>query len=164
MTHFKRFLFVIPVILLFPGCASIVSKSSWPFSVTTEPEGARVSITNKRGREVFRGKTPVAMKLKSGAGFFAKESYTITLQLNGYETKKINVECKLNGWYFGNILIGGLLGFLIIDPATGAMYKLENDGIIETLDRTSDAGNASLKILDKNQLNEKQQQNLVRIN
>lgn len=164
MTHLKRLFFVIPVILLFPGCASIVSKSSWPFSVTTEPEGARVSITNKRGREVFRGKTPVAMKLKSGAGFFAKESYTITLQLNGYETKKINIECKLNGWYFGNILIGGLLGFLIIDPATGAMYKLENDGIIETLDRASDAGNASLKILDKNQLNEKQQQKLVRIN
>jgi hypothetical protein len=163
MTHLKRFLFVIPVILLFPGCASIVSKSSWPFSVMTEPDGARVSITNKRGREVFRGKTPVAMKLKSGAGFFAKESYTITLEMKGYETKKVNVECKLNGWYFGNIVIGGLLGFLIIDPATGAMYKLEHDGIIETLDR-SDAGNASLRILDKNQLNEKQLQKLVRIN
>lgn len=163
MTHLKKFLFVIPVLLLFPGCASIVSKSSWPFSVDTEPAGAKVSITNKRGREVFRGKTPVAMKLKSGAGFFAKESYTITLQMKGYETKKVNVECKLNGWYFGNIVIGGLLGFLIIDPATGAMYKLEHDGIIETLDQ-ADAGNASLKILDKNQLNEKQQQKLVRIN
>ena len=121
MTHLKRFLFAIPVILLFPGCASIVSKSSWPFSVDTEPAGAKVSITNKRGREVFRGKTPVVMKLKSGAGFFAKESYTITLEMKGYETKKVNVECKLNGWYFGNIVIGGLLGFLIIDPATGAM-------------------------------------------
>ena len=83
--------------------------------------------------------------------------------MKGYETKKVNVECKLNGWYFGNIVIGGLLGFLIIDPATGAMYKLEHDGIIETLDR-SDAGNASLRILDKNQLNEKHQQKLVRIN
>ena len=103
------------------------------------------------------------MRLKSGAGFFAKESYTITLQLKNYETKQIKVECKLNGWYFGNILIGGLLGFLIIDPATGAMYKLENDGIIETLDRTPGTGNASLKILDKNQLNETQQQKLVRI-
>lgn len=163
MTHLKRFLFVIPVILLFPGCASIVSKSSWPFSVTTEPEGARVSITNKHGREVFRGKTPVAMKLRSGAGFFAKESYIITLEMKGYETKKVNVECKLNGWYFGNIVIGGVLGFLIIDPATGAMYKLEHDGIIETLD-PSNTGNASLRILDKNQLNEKQQQKLVRIN
>ena len=104
------------------------------------------------------------MKLKSCAGFFAKESYTISLQLNGYKTKTITVECKLNSWYFGNILIGGLLGFLIIDPATGAMYKLDNDGIIETLDRNADAGNASLKILDKNQLDEKQQEKLIRLN
>ncbi len=149
--------------MLMPGCASLVSKSKWPFSIDAEPRGTIVSITNKKGREVFRGKTPAALRLKSGAGFFAKESYTVTLSMKGYETKKINVECKLNGWYFGNILIGGLLGFLIVDPATGAMYKLDNDGITTMLDR-SNMDNASLKILDKNQLHEAQQQKLVRIN
>lgn len=30
----------------------------------------------------------------------------------------------MNGWYVGNILFGGVLGLLIIDPATGAMYSL----------------------------------------
>ena len=27
----------------------------------------------------------------------------------------------MNGWYIGNILFGGLIGFLIVDPLTGAM-------------------------------------------
>ena len=31
----------------------------------------------------------------------------------------------MDGWYAGNILIGGLLGLLIIDPATGSMWKLD---------------------------------------
>lgn len=33
----------------------------------------------------------------------------------------------MDGWYFGNILFGGLIGFLIVDPATGAMYTLKPD-------------------------------------
>lgn len=162
MSIFKKLVVVATIIFLYPGCASIVSKSTWPFSIDSNPGGAIVTITNKRGVEIFKGKTPTALKLKSGAGYFSKESYVVSLQLNGHETKKINLECKVNGWYFGNILIGGLLGFLIIDPATGAMYKLERDGISENLSRTQPE-NASLKILDKNQLNGQQQQQLVRI-
>jgi hypothetical protein len=30
----------------------------------------------------------------------------------------------MDGWYIGNILFGGVIGFLIVDPATGAMWKL----------------------------------------
>ena len=36
----------------------------------------------------------------------------------------MNVSAHVNGWYVGNIVFGGLLGLLIIDPATGAMYSL----------------------------------------
>ena len=35
-----------------------------------------------------------------------------------------SVTAGLNGWYFGNILIGGLVGMLIVDPLTGAMYRM----------------------------------------
>jgi hypothetical protein len=35
----------------------------------------------------------------------------------------------VDGWYFGNLLFGGLIGLLIVDPATGAMYKLEPNEI-----------------------------------
>lgn len=136
------------------SCATIVSKSSWPFSVQTDPPGAEVIITNRHGIEILRKKTPAALLLKSGAGFFSKESYVITLNMAGYETKKININCKLNGWYFGNLLIGGVIGMLIVDPATGAMYKLERDMISETLNKSTASTNPSLKIISKDQIPE----------
>ena len=83
--------------------------------------------------------------------------------MDGYESKKINVECKINGWYFGNILIGGLIGFLIVDPASGAMFRLDSDGISESLIKSSNTS-ASLKILDKNQIPENWKKHLVKIN
>jgi hypothetical protein len=30
----------------------------------------------------------------------------------------------LNGWYLGHILFGGVLGILIVDPLTVAMWRL----------------------------------------
>jgi hypothetical protein len=30
----------------------------------------------------------------------------------------------LDGWYIGNILLGGLIGMLIVDPISGAMFKI----------------------------------------
>jgi hypothetical protein len=32
----------------------------------------------------------------------------------------------MDGWYIGNILFGGLIGILIVDPLTGAMWKLDD--------------------------------------
>jgi hypothetical protein len=88
--------------------------------------------------------------LKSGSGFFAKESYVIRYSRPGYEDKTVNVECKLNGWYFGNILFGGAIGLLIVDPATGAMYKLNGKGTSQILTPTQQATThqRSLKIMD----------------
>ncbi len=37
----------------------------------------------------------------------------------------VTFDTKLDGWYFGNLIFGGLLGILIIDPATGAMWRLD---------------------------------------
>lgn len=145
------------------GCASIVSKSNWPFSVDTSPDGAKVTITNKKGVEVYSGHTPTALKLKSGAGFFSKESYVVSLAMDGYETKKINVECKINGWYFGNLLIGGWIGMLIVDPATGAMFRLDSQGISENMVRTANTTSVSLQILNKNDIPKNWEQHLVKL-
>jgi len=146
------------------SCASIVSKSSWPFSIQTDPPGAKVVITNKRGIEILNKRTPTALLLRSGAGFFSKESYIIALSMDGYETKKINVECKINGWYFGNILIGGVIGMLIVDPATGAMYKLDREGISETLVKNTVSGTSSLNIISKDQIPKGLENHLVKLN
>ena len=92
------------------SCASIVSKSKWPLSVNSNPQGAEVTITNRKGVEVFKGTTPSQVKLKSGAKFFKRELYKVKFQMPGYDLKEIPVTCKVNGWYVGNIVFGGFIG------------------------------------------------------
>jgi hypothetical protein len=154
---------VILIIFIFSSCASIVSRSTWPLTVNTNPNGANIEITNKSGAIVYKGTTPATMTLKSGAGFFAKESYKIKLTLDGYSEKIIPVECTLNGWYIGNIIFGGLIGLLVIDPATGAMYKLDREFINETLTESISSNQVSLKIMSLNDLPESMKAHLVSI-
>jgi len=36
----------------------------------------------------------------------------------------------VGGWYIaGNILVGGLIGWFIVDPITGAMWNLEPENV-----------------------------------
>ncbi len=142
-------LILIATCVLSVGCASIVSRTKWPLTIDSKPGGVHVSIRNKKGFEVFTGYTPAVTQLKSGSGFFSKENYTVTLTHMGGEQRKINVECRVNGWYFGNIVFGGLIGLLIVDPATGAMYRLENKDIYEVF---KDDKASQLKILDVNSI------------
>jgi len=155
-----RFLFVIITCAFLSSCASIVSKTNWPVSIESKPEGVHVSITNKRGVEIFTGKTPLVTKLKSGSGFFTKESYRVVMTYNGIEKRTINLECSINGWYFGNLFIGGLIGMLIVDPATGAMYRLDRKEVYEVFKENS---TSQLKILDVNNIPLKWKTNLVEL-
>ena len=154
---------ILLAVFFLTGCATIVSRSSWPLAVQTDPTGAKVVITNKKGIEILNKKTPAALLLKSGAGFFSKESYTITLSMDGYDTTKINLDCKINGWYFGNLLIGGVIGLLVVDPATGAMFKLDRDAISETLVKSTVSVTPALQIISKDQLPQGLEKHLVRL-
>lgn len=110
--------------LLLGSCASIVSKSRYPIAISSVPVGANVSITDKHGKEVFSGPTPAAVVLKSGAGYFSSARYQVKFSKPGFDDKTMSLEANINGWYFGNLLFGGLIGMLIVDPATGAMYRI----------------------------------------
>jgi hypothetical protein len=155
-----RFSVIIIIFASLSSCASIVSKTNWPVSIDSKPEGVHVSITNKRGIEVFSGKTPVLTKLKSGSGYFSKESYTVVMTYKGIEKRTINLECSVNGWYFGNLLIGGLIGMLIVDPATGAMFRLDRSEVYEVFKENS---TSQLKVLDINNIPLEWKTNLIEL-
>lgn len=152
---------LVTFVFIFSSCASIVSSSSWPLSVNSDPLGAQLQITNRQGISVFNGQTPATLLLKSSAGFFTNESYLVKLSMDGYEEKTIPVRCTLNGWYFGNIIFGGLIGLLIVDPATGAMYRLETNYIDESLITVSTSNDKALKIENINNLSQDQRKHLV---
>lgn len=154
------------VFLLSTSCASIVSKSRWPVSINSHPSEAKITITDKKGIEIFNGYSPATLKLASGSGFFGKARYQVKFERKGYETQTVPVEFKLNGWYFGNLLLGGVLGMLIVDPATGAMYKIDNDIVNVNLIKKEDVSlnKKELQIIDINNLSGDLKEHLVRIN
>lgn len=106
------------------GCASIVGDSKYPVLVSSAPLGAAFEITNKAGRIVQSGSTPATIVLKSGRGYFKGETYTLRFKKGGYPEQVTVLNSRLSGWYWGNIVFGGLIGMLIVDPLTGAMFKL----------------------------------------
>ena len=67
----------------------------------------------------------MTVTLKTSSGFFKKAKYRVEATKQGYGTTSSSLDARVNGWYWGNIGFGGLIGFLIIDPATGAMWKLD---------------------------------------
>ena len=106
--------------LLSSGCASILSKNSYEVAVSSQTADVPITITNEDGREVHRATTPFTVALPASSGFFDGETYTFTSPA-GQSTV---VTAKLDPWYLGNLLIGNLIGLLIVDPATGSMWKL----------------------------------------
>ncbi|KOP57043.1 MULTISPECIES: hypothetical protein [Pseudomonas syringae group] len=106
------------------GCASIVSDSKYPVSITSSPSGAAYEIVNQSGVSVYSGVTPDQVTLRAGAGYFDGELYKVTFRKDGYASNMQTLNSGIDGWYWGNIVFGGLIGMLIVDPLTGAMYTL----------------------------------------
>lgn len=118
-------------LLLSVGCATIVSKKKYPVHINSTPSNANLVIHNKHGIEIFKGKTPTTIELVPDAGYFQKGIYTLKFEKEGYDTLIYPLQGKIDEWYFGNSInllfgtIPGAIGFLIVDPLTGAMWKLD---------------------------------------
>jgi hypothetical protein len=148
-------------LLMNTGCATIFGHSNYKVNINSNPSAANVTITDKKGVEVYKGTTPAMVELKSSAGYFSKAEYHLNFHLNGYDDKTITVTGKLNGWYVGNLLFGGVLGMLIIDPASGAMYKITDTNILESL---APKATAQLQILDINSVPQSARKDLIKLN
>lgn len=163
-TIFSLCLLAITAPLLLTNCATILGKSAYPLSINANPAGADLSVTDKKGKEIYKGTCPATVSFKSGAGFFSRAEYQVRISAKGYSEQIIPVNFKVNGWYFGNILLGGFLGMLIVDPATGAMWKLETQPINVTLAKQNAlAMNPTLEVIDIHSISAEMKAQLVRI-
>lgn len=131
----KKALIAIAVATALSGCATIIGSTTQPLTIKSTPEGANVVVINRAGEKIHSGVAPMTVTLNRGAGYFKPEIYTIKFDKEGYESKEVVVTGQVNGWYFGNIIFGGLIvGMLIVDPMTGAMFSLSPDTIDAGLD------------------------------
>lgn len=93
------------------GCASIVRGSTEQVSINSNVNGAEVNVNG-----VLVGKTPFTGKIKRGS------STAVSVSKPGFETKTVTLDTSIEPIFWGNIIIGGVLGSTT-DLATGSMYK-----------------------------------------
>ena len=118
------------------ACASIVSKSSYPVTISSNPSGANFTLKKANGLAMATGTTPATVSLNSSDGYFQPAKYVVEFTRKGV-TQTVPINATINGWYFGNLLFGGvIIGMLIVDPATGAMWRLD-DHVIATFNQTA---------------------------
>lgn len=128
----KKFLLSIAAVVSLSGCASIINGPTQSITIKSVPEGAAVSVTNKAGEKIHTGASPLTLALKRGAGYFKPEVYKIAFTKDGFAPKEVVITGTMSGWFIGNLLFGGLIGMLAVDPVTGAMYTLP-ESVSETL-------------------------------
>jgi len=58
-------------------------------------------------------------------------------------TEKISIVPERNPWYIGNLLFGGVLGMVIVDPLTGSMWRFEEKDISVKLYTDTPEGRAA---------------------
>jgi len=111
---------LLPLITLgLTNCATIMSTSNYPVTITSaKPTSVRV-LDKKTGSIVHQAQTPTTVTLSASAGFFKAAKYSLIS--NGSQQ---DLKATIDPWYAGNIIPGGLIGSLIIDPATGDMWQL----------------------------------------
>jgi hypothetical protein len=115
------------------GCATIVHSGPRSVPIASEPPGAKVSIYDRSNTLVMTNTTPFVAQLPMRFGYFKAQNYRLEFQLAGHAPAVVNLDSSVSGWYFGNLLLGGLIGMLIVDPLTGAMYNLEPGKIDQPL-------------------------------
>ncbi|WP_106477554.1 hypothetical protein [Phytohalomonas tamaricis] len=113
------------------GCASIAGDSEQSVTINSTPSNAAVVITDETAQQVFAGTTPTTVTLKKSDGsYFGGKTYHVEINKPGYSPRKVELTTSANGWYIGgNILFGGLIGWLIVDPLNGGMYTLSPNEI-----------------------------------
>ena len=149
------------VICLLGGCASLLSESEYPVIIDSNPSGVDFYVTNSTGDRVGNGTTPNTVTLKAKRGYFKPHTYTVFLQPAGLPPKEHTIRNSVDDWYFGNLLLGGLLGMLIVDPLTGVMFKYPSDVMIDLAQSSASTDRIELTITSIETLDEQQRSRLI---
>ena len=100
--------------ILMTGCASIVSGSNQPITVTSVPHGGACTVDRNGTTVANLPITPMTVTVE-------RSSFPMAVRCtrDGFEPGTKSVESDINGWIFGNIFFGGPIG-VIVDTITGA--------------------------------------------
>jgi hypothetical protein len=99
------------------GCATLTSGSKQAISLNTDPDGATCDLVREARPLASLATTPGQVQVDR-----ERAAIDIACRKSGYQLADLHVESMVDDWTFGNILIGGVIGFAV-DAATGAMRQ-----------------------------------------
>jgi len=105
------------------GCASIIEGKTQAVTFNSEPSGAQVIING-----MPMGVTPATITLKKNE----YDNANVVFKKEGHQDQQANLNTKVTGWFWGNIISGGLLGSAT-DAISGAMWEYSPDRHFVTL-------------------------------
>ena len=133
-----RSLLLAPLLLL-TGCATIVGSRSQVVTINSEPPGSTVLVTDESGNSIFKGTTPTTVNLEKSTGhYFGAKKYHVQFSLAGYSDKEVTLSESPNAWYYCNILLGGVIGMVAVDPWNGGMWSLSQEDVHPVLAKNAD--------------------------
>ncbi|MCF6196376.1 MAG: hypothetical protein L3J50_06695 [Emcibacter sp.] len=113
----KKHIFIVPVVsFLITGCASIMSGTDQDIAIHTNPEGAECILT-RENRQLRKVTTPDNVRVSK-----LKHDIYVKCSMEGFHDSTAHVNSGTQGSTFGNILLGGGIGWAI-DSARGADNK-----------------------------------------
>ena len=104
------------LVLLCVSCASVVHQTTQQIPVTSDPPGAAIMVACGDVNNDPRLATPATVVVHRKPA-----KCSISLAKEGFKTEEVKLDKEMSPWYLGNILIGGIVGF-IVDAANGAMF------------------------------------------
>jgi hypothetical protein len=107
----SRVLAAMCALVLSSSCATIVNGTHQPVAFSSNPEGAEVFVNG-----TARGVTPTTVELPRSSS-----DSNVVFKKVGYQDTTENLHSSISGYYFLNILLGGVIG-LVLDAVDGAWY------------------------------------------
>ena len=106
-------------LLSLSACATIMGGgSSQGVTVQSSTPGAQFTVKSSSGIQMASGMAPQTVRLPR------KNEYQIDFTAPGFQPQSIALTKGTNGWVWGNLVVGWIVGF-IVDFASGSAYKLE---------------------------------------
>jgi len=95
------------------GCATVMTGKYQHIPVTSEPPGIKV-----------RSGTGVSITTPGSFNLIRNQDHTLVAEYPPAEPQQVELKHKLQGWFWGNILLGGIVGG-IVDAVSGASDELQ---------------------------------------
>lgn len=128
----KTIILILLISVFLKGCASIThGRASW-LRVETNPSNIEVKLYGINNGESIKQTTPFRVELDKGS------DYKLVIETPNYKSEEVVIRRKITGWFWGNILVGWIVGFAI-DALSHNMWDHNQHLITLDLEKLSTA-------------------------